>query len=111
MTTHSPLVELTANELRERIGTREVSPVELLEACIERIEAINPHINAITATCYDRARTEALLADSEGLGDDPGLEAFLKQAAKGSLAALGSGGKDIGPTDFRKWRRNGAFLA
>ena len=58
-TSHSTLVELTSNELRHRIGTREVSPVELLDACIERIEAINPHVNAITATCYDRARTEA----------------------------------------------------
>ena len=53
-TSPQALVELTANELRHRIGTREISPVELLDACIERIEAVNPHVNAITATCYDR---------------------------------------------------------
>ena len=62
MTTTNPqaLVELTANELRHRIGTREISPVELLDACIARIEAVNPHVNAVTATCYDRARTDTL---------------------------------------------------
>ncbi len=53
------LVELTAPELRLRIARREISPVELLEACIARIEALNPYVNAITATCYDRARNEA----------------------------------------------------
>ena len=43
-TSHSTLVELTANELRHHIGTREVSPVELLDACIERIEAVNRRV-------------------------------------------------------------------
>lgn len=47
----SSLVELTAPELRHLIARREVSPVELLEACIARIEAVNPYVNAITATC------------------------------------------------------------
>ena len=43
MTTTNPqaLVELTANELRHRIGTREISPVELLDACIERLSLIH----------------------------------------------------------------------
>ena len=70
-TSHSTLVELTANELRHRIGTREVSPVELLDACIERIEAVNPHVNAITATCYDRARTEAKAVEQAVLRGEP----------------------------------------
>ncbi len=97
MTTHSPLVELTANELRERIGTREVSPVELLEACIERIEAINPHINAITATCYDRARVEAKAAEQAVLRGEPlgllhGLPLGVKdlEATAGLLTTYGS---------------------
>ena len=71
MTSHNTLVELTANELRHRIGTREVSPVELLDACIERIAAVNPHVNAITATCYDRARSEAKAAEQAVLRGEP----------------------------------------
>jgi Asp-tRNAAsn/Glu-tRNAGln amidotransferase A subunit and related amidases len=45
------LVEKTAVELRQLIGSKQVSPVELLDACIARIEDLNPHINAVTATC------------------------------------------------------------
>ena len=52
MAANEQLVELSAVELRRRIGTKEVSPVELLEACIERIERINPAVNAVTAVCY-----------------------------------------------------------
>jgi len=44
------LVALSAVELRRLIEARQVSPVELLEACIERIEAVNPFVNAVTAT-------------------------------------------------------------
>ena len=65
------VVELTANELRHHIGTREISPVELLDACIARIEAVNPHVNAVTATCYDRARTEAQAAEQAVLRGEP----------------------------------------
>lgn len=53
------LCELSATEARRRIGTKELSPVELLEACIARIEAVNPAINAICATDFARARVEA----------------------------------------------------
>ena len=60
------LTALSATELRRRIGTKEISPVELLEACIERIEALNPAVNAIAATAYDRARAEAKAAEAGG---------------------------------------------
>ncbi|MBU0891186.1 MAG: amidase, partial [Gammaproteobacteria bacterium] len=97
MTSHNTLVELTANELRHRIGTREVSPVELLDACIERIEAVNPHVNAITATCYDRARSEAKAAEQAVLCGEPlgllhGLPLGVKdlEATAGLLTTYGS---------------------
>ena len=53
------LVTLSSVELRRRIGTKEISPVELLEACLARIEEINPAINAVTAMCVARARKAA----------------------------------------------------
>ena len=58
------LVSLSAVELRHRIGTKEVSPVELLDACLERIEEVNPAVNAVTAMCVRRAKQEAKAAEA-----------------------------------------------
>jgi amidase len=63
--------DLTAVEARRLIGRKRLSPVELLESCIARIEMVNPTINAVVATCYDRARDEARTATEVLLrGDD-----------------------------------------
>jgi Asp-tRNA(Asn)/Glu-tRNA(Gln) amidotransferase A subunit family amidase len=53
------LHELGATELASRIRRREVSPVDVVEALIARIEAVNPAINAVVTTSYARARREA----------------------------------------------------
>lgn len=97
MTSDTRLVELSANELRHRIGQREISPVELLEACIERIDAVNPYVNAVTATCYDRARAEARAAEQAVLRGEPlgllhGLPMGVKdlEATAGLLTTYGS---------------------
>lgn len=58
------IVEQSAVTLRRMIGAKEISPLELLDACIARIEEFNPHINAVTATCFERAREEAIRAES-----------------------------------------------
>lgn len=58
------LCDLTAVEARRRIGSKELSPVELLEACIARIEAVNPAINAVTARDFARAREAARQAEA-----------------------------------------------
>lgn len=57
------MLDLPAHELRRRIGAKAISPVELLEASIARIEAVNPAVNAIVATCFERARSEAREAE------------------------------------------------
>ncbi len=41
----SELCDLSAVELRRRIGCKDVSPVELLDSCIDRIEAVNGTLN------------------------------------------------------------------
>jgi amidase len=91
------LVSKSALELRRLIGTKEISPVELLEACIERIEAVNPLVNAVTATCYDRARIEAQAAERAVLDGRPlgllhGLPMGVKdlEATAGLLTTYGS---------------------
>ena len=82
------LVEHSAVALRRMIATREISPVELLAACIERIEAVNPFVNAVTATCFERARDEARAAE----------RAVLKGEPLGLLHGLPLGVKDLEPT-------------
>lgn len=53
------LHEVGVGELAQRITRREVSPAEVVEACIARIEAVNPRINAVVTTAFERARREA----------------------------------------------------
>jgi amidase len=91
------LVSLSAVELRHLIGTRQVSPVELLEDCIARIGAVNPFVNAVTATCFERARVEAKAAERAVLDGRPlgllhGLPLGVKdlEATEGLLTTQGS---------------------
>lgn len=96
-TATAALPELSAVELRRLIGTREISPVELLEACIARIEALNPAVNAISARGYTRARREAAEAERAVLAREPlgplhGLPVGVKdlEATEGLLTTYGS---------------------
>ncbi|HEY9067634.1 MAG TPA: amidase, partial [Burkholderiaceae bacterium] len=63
--TDSSLPERSAVELRRLIGSKQVSPVELMDACIARIEALNPAVNAIAATDFERARAAARAAEAD----------------------------------------------
>ena len=68
---HSTLPDISAVELRNLIASREVSPVELMDACIDRIERLNPAINAICATDYERAREGAREAEAQVMRGGP----------------------------------------
>lgn len=59
------LVEHSAVELRALIQSRQISPVELLDDCISRMQAINPAVNALCATDFERARSAAKLAEEQ----------------------------------------------
>jgi amidase len=48
-----------ATGLAELVRRREVSPRELVDAAIARIEAINPQLNAVIHRQFDRARRDA----------------------------------------------------
>jgi Asp-tRNA(Asn)/Glu-tRNA(Gln) amidotransferase A subunit family amidase len=91
------LTALSAFRLRELIGAGEISPVELLDACIDRIERFNPAVNAVTATCFARARREAKAAEDavrtgEPLGPLHGLPLGVKdlEDTAGLLTTRGS---------------------
>lgn len=82
-TSGADFTAMDAVQLRALIGARELSPVALLEQCIERIETINPAINAITATCFARARVQARRAETAVLaGEDLGALHGLPLAVK-----------------------------
>ena len=51
--------DLSAVEARRLIGLGRLSPVELLESCLRRIEATNGAVNAIVAMDADAARKRA----------------------------------------------------
>src|SRR6266536_2255416 len=53
-----------ATVLRERIRRRDVSPVEILDAVLARIEAVNPKTNAFLTLDAERARDAARKAES-----------------------------------------------
>ncbi|MEZ5779996.1 MAG: amidase [Paracoccaceae bacterium] len=68
----SDLTHLSAAELSRRIATREVSAREVMEAHLDRIEAVNPAINAIVSL---RPRAE-LLAEADA-SDRTGRKGWL----------------------------------
>lgn len=59
------VVDLSALALRDAIASKALSPVELMQACLSRIDAINPAVNAICAR--DDARAMAAARDAEQL--------------------------------------------
>jgi amidase len=83
MTVSDELAYATATELADRIRRRQLSPVELLDAVIARIEARNPSLNAFVFTAFDEARdrakqAERALTSGAALGPLHGVPTALK---------------------------------
>jgi amidase len=62
----SDIAFLDATAQAELVRTKAVSPVELVEGAIARIEALNPRLNAVIHELFDRARSEAAGALPDG---------------------------------------------
>jgi aspartyl-tRNA(Asn)/glutamyl-tRNA(Gln) amidotransferase subunit A len=58
-----PLLELA--EASKALQTKQVSPVELTEACLRQIEALNPTLNAFITVTAESAMQEARTAEAE----------------------------------------------
>lgn len=82
------LVELGAVALRDAIARKALSPVELLRACLDRIDALNPAVNAICARDDDRALEAAHRAEQQ----------VLRGEALPPLCGLPLGVKDLQDT-------------
>jgi aspartyl-tRNA(Asn)/glutamyl-tRNA(Gln) amidotransferase subunit A len=59
------LTAMTLAETADRIRSKEVSPVELTEAYLRRIDRLNPSINAYVLPTHERAREDARRAEQE----------------------------------------------
>jgi Asp-tRNA(Asn)/Glu-tRNA(Gln) amidotransferase A subunit family amidase len=74
-----------AYELAAAIRARQLSPLELMEACLQRIEQVNPIVNAFIAMRPEEALAEALAAAERIAGGEEG----------GLLAGLPFGVKEL----------------
>ena len=82
--------DLSALEARHAIGQRQLSPVELLESCLARIEATNGAVNAMVAMDVDAARRRAAaIEQAVGRGEEVGLLAGLPIGVKDLHATAG----------------------
>jgi amidase/aspartyl-tRNA(Asn)/glutamyl-tRNA(Gln) amidotransferase subunit A len=77
------LAYMTATDMAARIRRRQLSPVEVVDAVIERIEARNPSLNAFVFKGYEDARQRAERAEhavvsGEELGPLHGVPTAMK---------------------------------
>ena len=79
------LAYMSAAELAERIRSRRLSTVEVVEAFVDRIEKRNPSLNAFIFMGFDDARREAKAAEA----------AVMSGAALGPLHGVPSAIKDL----------------
>jgi amidase len=79
-----------ATEMAEKVRRSDVSPSELLEASIARIEAKNPELNAVVQKLYDRARARVDSLPDGPLKGVPFLFKDLKLRLDGTPTSNGS---------------------
>jgi hypothetical protein len=75
----SKLAALDAVAQAELVKTKEVEPIELVEAAIERIDRLNLKINAVIRTLYDQAREQVTNLPE---GRFSGVPILLKDSAR-----------------------------
>ncbi|XP_049423477.1 fatty-acid amide hydrolase 2-B [Epinephelus fuscoguttatus] len=59
----NPLLVMSATQLAKKIRRKEVSSVEVVRAYIDRIQEVNPFLNAVTKDRFDAALQEATQVD------------------------------------------------
>ncbi len=109
-------------ELGRKIRRRQISPVELTEAYLERLERVGPKLNAVVTVTRDLALEQARVAEREiAAGKYRGALHGIPYGAKDLLATRGIrttwGAKpyadqvfDFDATVIRRLRRAGAVL-
>ena len=93
------LVFMPATELAARLRRKEVSAREVLSAHIAQIERVNPRLNAIVTTAFDRAMSDARRAD----------DAMARGTPLGALHGLPIAHKDLVETEGIRTTRGSPF--
>ncbi|MDO5712002.1 MAG: amidase [Micrococcales bacterium] len=73
---YSDMATASAGQTARAIRCKEISPTEAVGAAIDRIERLNPHLNAFVYCAFDEARAVAAQADdlvASGIQDLPPL--------------------------------------
>ena len=60
-----------AHRLAERVRRKALSPVEIVDAVLDRISALEPHVNAFATLAADQARQSAQAAERAVTRGDP----------------------------------------
>ncbi|MFZ5867865.1 MAG: amidase [Thermodesulfobacteriota bacterium] len=66
MTKPDEIAFLDATALAELVRNKEITPIELVDSAVERIERLNPSLNAVITPMYDEARRKAASPLPEG---------------------------------------------
>jgi fatty acid amide hydrolase len=92
----SAIVGSSATEIAHKIAVRELSVSEVVEAHIQRIEEVNPRLNAVIIPLFDQARSQAKAADEarsrgETLGLLHGVPITIKESfdVAGTVSNMG----------------------
>ncbi len=87
---NSEILFKSAAELGPLIKTRKLSPVEVVRACLEQIDAVNPKVNAFITVTRDQALEQARRAEREiAAGHYRGSLHGIPYAPKDLLATKG----------------------
>ncbi|MEO8738314.1 MAG: amidase [Casimicrobiaceae bacterium] len=112
----------TATRMAEAIRQREISARDALDACLERMAAVNPKLNAVTVDLSESARAAAIAADrsvarGDVLGVLHGVPVTIKENVDQEGCATTNGvvgfGNIIAKTDspiVANWKRAGAVI-
>ncbi|HEY6832958.1 MAG TPA: amidase [Pseudolabrys sp.] len=87
---NASLTRMSAGELVALVKSREITPVEILDAHLSVIDRINPNLNAIVTLATDEARKAALAAgDAVMRGEETGPLHGLPIGIKDTTATAG----------------------
>ena len=96
------VVFMPVRQLSELVIAREVSPVELAEVFLQRLETLGPKYNAVVTVTRERAMEEACVAEQEiASGNYKGALHGIPYGAKDLLATSGGIPTTWGASPFR----------
>ncbi|MCW0002136.1 amidase [Pararhizobium sp. YC-54] len=115
--------DITATECLELYKTLQVSPVEIVDDCLDRIDRTNPMFNAFCFVDHERARSDAKASElrwsrGEPMGTLDGVPTTIKDLSltagmptlRGSLAIDPAGPWDVDSPVAANLRNSGAIL-